>query len=238
MDSDFDSLKPAVLLVDNDSASVSLLGDHLEREGYRTRTAQDGEEALRLIQDDRPDVVLLEWVLPRLSGLDVCRTLRSDRETRLLPVVMLTTRGEEADRVRGFEAGADDYIVKPFSPIEVTVRLRAVLKRACPGLVEDVVRIGDLELDRAEHRVRRGGRKIHLGPTEFKLLSQLLQRPGRVYSRAQLIEAVWGRGIYVDSRTIDVHILRLRRALKVPGSECVIRTVRSAGYAFESDSGP
>ncbi|HSZ74050.1 MAG TPA: phosphate regulon transcriptional regulator PhoB [Rhizomicrobium sp.] len=236
MGSDFDVLKPSVLLVDHDRASLALVSSHLEREGYRARASYDGEEALRLIEDDPPDILLLEWVLPKLSGLDVCRMLRSESETRKMPILMLTTRGEEADRLRGFEAGADDYIVKPFSVSELTARLRAVLKRVSPGLVEDVIRIGDLELDRAEHRVRRGGRKIHLGPTEFKLLSQLLQRPGRVYSREQLIESVWGAGIYVDSRTIDVHILRLRRALRVPGAECVIRTVRSAGYAFDSES--
>ncbi len=234
---DFDSLKPSVLIVDDDRALVFSLGQHLEREGYRVREAFDGEEALRIVREDTPDVLLLEWVLPQLAGLDVCLTLRRQPETRSLPIIMLTTRGEEPDRIRGFEAGADDYVVKPFSMVELTARLRALLKRTCPGLVEDVIRIGDLELDRAEHRVRRAGRKIHLGPTEFKLLNHLLQRPGRVYSRAQLIEAVWGAGIYVDPRTIDVHVLRLRRALSVPGTECAIRTVRSAGYAFNSELG-
>jgi two-component system, OmpR family, phosphate regulon response regulator PhoB len=235
--SDFDSLKPSVLIVDADRPLASALAHHLERENYRVRQAHDGEEALRMVSEDLPDVLLLEWLLAGRSGLDVCQTLRTQPETRSLPIVMLTARGDEPDRIRGFDAGADDYVVKPFSLVELTARLRALLKRACPGLVDEVIRIGDIEVDRAEHRVRRAGRKIHLGPTEFKLLNHLLQRPGRVYSRTQLIEAIWGAGIYVDSRTIDVHVLRLRRALSVPGMPCAIRTVRSAGYAFNSELG-
>jgi len=228
-------LKPSVLVAEDEGALVTLLRYNLEREGYRVFEARDGEEALLVASEEKPDVVLLDWMLPQLSGIEVCRRLRNRHETRNVPIVMLTARGEETDRVRGLDTGADDYITKPFSMTELLARLRAVMRRIRPGLAEDVVRIGDLEMDRAAHRVRRQGKDVHLGPTEFKLLDHLIQHPGRVFSREQLLDAVWGSDVYVEARTVDVHVGRLRKALNVEGLRDPIRTVRSAGYALDDE---
>jgi two-component system phosphate regulon response regulator PhoB len=226
-------LKPAVLIVEDEGALLTLLRYNLEREGYRVLEARDGEEALLIASEEQPDLVLLDWMLPQLSGIEVCRRLRSRQETRNVPILMLTARGEETDRVRGLDTGADDYITKPFSMTELLARLRAVMRRIRPGLAEDVVKIGDLEMDRAAHRVRRRGHDVHLGPTEFKLLDHLIQHPGRVFSREQLLDAVWGSDVYVEARTVDVHVGRLRKALNIEGVRDPIRTVRSAGYALD-----
>lgn len=226
-------LKPSVLVAEDESALATLLRFNLEREGYRVLHASDGEEALLIAAEETPDMVLLDWMLPELSGIEVCRRLRGRQETCNVPIIMLTARCEETDRIRGLDTGADDYITKPFSMTELLARLRAVMRRIRPGLAEDVVRIGDLEMDRAAHRVRRGGQDIHLGPTEFKLLDHLIQHPGRVFSREQLLDAVWGSDIYVEARTVDVHVGRLRKALNMDGLRDPIRTVRSAGYALD-----
>ncbi|HEY2034574.1 MAG TPA: phosphate regulon transcriptional regulator PhoB [Rhizomicrobium sp.] len=227
------TLKPTVLVAEDESALVTLLRYNLEREGYRVLDTQDGEEALLIASEEKPDVILLDWMMPQLSGIEVCRRLRQRQETRNVPILMLTARGEETDRIRGLDTGADDYITKPFSMTELLARLRAVMRRIRPGLAEDVLRVGDIEMDRAAHRVRRGGKDIHLGPTEFKLLDHLIQHPGRVFSREQLLDAVWGSDVYVEARTVDVHVGRLRKALNVEGVRDPIRTVRSAGYALD-----
>jgi two-component system phosphate regulon response regulator PhoB len=226
-------LKPTVLVAEDESALVTLLRYNLEREGYRVVEATDGEEALLLAAEEKPDLVLLDWMLPQLSGIEVCRRLRARSETRNVPILMLTARGEEADRVRGLNTGADDYITKPFSMTELLARLRAVMRRIRPSLADDTVKVGDIEMDRVAHRVRRGGREVHLGPTEYKLLDHLIQHPGRVFSREQLLDAVWGSDIYVEARTVDVHVGRLRKALNIEGTKDPIRTVRSAGYSLD-----
>jgi two-component system phosphate regulon response regulator PhoB len=181
----------------------------------------------------KPDLVVLDWMLPQLSGIEVCRRLRARGEMRNVPIVMLTARGEEADRIRGLDTGADDYIVKPFSMTEFLARVRAVMRRIRPSLSEDVLSVGEISIDRATHRVRRAERDIHLGPTEYRLLDQLMQHPGRVFSREQLLDIVWGSDVYVEVRTVDVHVGRLRKAVNLPGEKDPIRTVRSAGYAFD-----
>jgi two-component system phosphate regulon response regulator PhoB len=195
--------------------------------------AGDGEEALLLVDERQPDLVVLDWMLPKVSGIEVCRRLRSRPETRNVPIIILTARGEETDRIRGLDTGADDYVVKPFSMIELTARIRAVLRRIRPGLAEDRIRHGDIVIDRVAHRVRRGVREVHLGPTEFRLLDYLMQHPGRVFSREQLLDAVWGSDVYVEARTVDVHIGRLRKALNQEIENDPIRTVRSAGYSLD-----
>jgi two-component system phosphate regulon response regulator PhoB len=226
-------LKPAVLIAEDEQALVTLLRYNLEREGYRVLEANDGEEALLVAGEEQPDVVLLDWMLPQLSGIEVCRRLRGRQETRNVPIIMLTARGEETDRIRGLDTGADDYITKPFSMTELLARLRAVMRRIRPGLAEDMVRVGDIEMDRAAHRVRRAGVEVHLGPTEYRLLDHLIQHPGRVFSREQLLDAVWGSDVYVEARTVDVHVGRLRKALNVEAERDPIRTVRSAGYSLD-----
>src|ERR1700758_3587325 len=228
-----DSTKPSVLVVEDEAALCTLLRYNLEREGYRVYEARNGEEALSAAAEISPDLIILDWMLPELSGIEICRRLRSRGDLRSVPIIMLTARGEESDRIRGLDTGADDYIVKPFSMSELLARLRAVMRRIRPGLAEDIVRIGDIEMDRAAHRVRRGGRDVHLGPTEFKLLDHLIQHPGRVFSREQLLDAIWGSDVYVEARTVDVHVGRLRKALNVQGEKDPIRTVRSAGYALD-----
>ena len=226
-------MKPLILLVEDEAALVTLLRYNLEREGFRLVDARDGEEALVLAKEERPDLVLLDWMLPLMSGLEVCRQLRRAAETRDVPIIILTARGEEADKVRGLDSGADDYITKPFSPAELVARMRAVLRRAQPALANETFQFDDLEMDLAAHRVRRGPRDVHLGPTEFRLLRYLMQHPGRVFSREQLLDAVWGRDVYVEPRTVDVHIRRLRKALNIEDETDLIRTVRSAGYALD-----
>ena len=225
--------KPTVLVAEDESALVTLLRYNLEREGYRVLEARDGEEALLVAAEEQPDLVVLDWMLPQLSGIEVCRRLRGRQETRNVPIIMLTARGEESDRIRGLDTGADDYVVKPFSMTELSARIRAVLRRIRPGLAEDRVRRGDILIDRVAHRVKRGGSEIHLGPTEFRLLDYLMQHPGRVFSREQLLDAVWGSDVYVEARTVDVHIGRLRKALGASDDNDPIRTVRSAGYSLD-----
>lgn len=225
--------EPTVLVAEDEGALITLLRYNLEREGYRVVQAGDGEEALLLASEEKPDLVLLDWMLPQLSGIEVCRRLRARPETRNVPIIMLTARGEEADRIRGLNTGADDYITKPFSMSELLARLRAVMRRIRPGLADDLIAVGDIELDRVAHRVRRQGQEVHLGPTEYKLLDHLIQHPGRVFSREQLLDAVWGSDIYVEARTVDVHVGRLRKALTVNGAKDPIRTVRSAGYSLD-----
>jgi two-component system phosphate regulon response regulator PhoB len=225
--------EPAVLVVEDESALSTLLRYNLEREGYRVFEARDGEEALILAEEVKPDLVVLDWMLPQLSGLEICRRLRGRGDMRNVPIVMLTARGEETDRIRGLDTGADDYIVKPFSMTEFLARLRAVMRRVRPSLVEDIVTVGEISIDRGSHRVRRSSRDIHLGPTEYRLLDQLMQHPGRVFSREQLLDSVWGSDVYVEARTVDVHVGRLRKALNQSGEKDPIRTVRSAGYSFD-----
>jgi two-component system phosphate regulon response regulator PhoB len=226
-------VKPHLVVVEDEAALIELLRYNFEKEGFRVTTAADGEAALVTVAEAKPDLVILDWMLPHVSGLEVCRQLRRKAETRDLPIIMLTARGEETDRVRGLEVGADDYVAKPFSPSELVARVRAVLRRAKPSTAQDLLTYGGLVMDLSAHRVLRGNRAIHLGPTEFRLLRFLLERPGRVYSREQLLDAVWGRDIYVEPRTVDVHIRRLRKAINAPGESDLIRTVRSAGYALD-----
>lgn len=227
------SRKPLILIAEDEASLMTLLRYNVEKEGFRAAEAHDGEEALLLAAEDTPDLVILDWMLPKVSGIEVCRRLRGRAETKNIPIVILTARGEEADRVRGLDTGADDYITKPFSMTELLARVRAVMRRIRPALAEDVVGFGDIAIDRVSHRVRRGGREIHLGPTEYKLLDHFIQHPGRVFSREQLLDAVWGSGVYVDARTVDVHIGRLRKALTEGDEADPIRTVRSAGYALD-----
>lgn len=226
-------MTPYILVVEDEDALSTLLQYNLDKEGYRVALAGDGEEALTLVGEQLPDLVVLDWMLPKVSGIEVCRRLRGRPETRNLPIIMLTARGEESDRIRGLDTGADDYVVKPFSMTELTARIRAVLRRIRPGLAEDRVRHGDIIVDRVAHRVKRGGREVHLGPTEFRLLDYLMQHPGRVFSREQLLDAVWGSDVYVEARTVDVHVGRLRKALNRDVETDPIRTVRSAGYALD-----
>jgi two-component system phosphate regulon response regulator PhoB len=227
--------KPTVLVAEDEGALITLLRYNLEREGYRVLEAQDGEEALLIAAEEKPDLVLLDWMLPQLSGIEVCRRLRGRQETRNVPIIMLTARGEEGDRIRGLDTGADDYMTKPFAMTELLARLRAVLRRIRPSLAEDVISVGDIEMDRGAHRVRRAGVEVHLGPTEYKLLDHLIQHPGRVFSREQLLDAVWGSDVYVEARTVDVHVGRLRKALNIEGVSDPIRTVRSAGYSLDEN---
>jgi two-component system phosphate regulon response regulator PhoB len=228
--------KPTILIAEDESALITLLRYNLEREGYRVLEAQDGEEALLVAAEEKPDLVLLDWMLPQLSGIEVCRRLRGRQETRNVPIIMLTARGEESDRIRGLDTGADDYLTKPFAMTELLARLRAVLRRIRPSLAEDVISVGDIEMDRGAHRVRRAGVEVHLGPTEYKLLDHLIQHPGRVFSREQLLDAVWGSDVYVEARTVDVHVGRLRKALNIEGVSDPIRTVRSAGYSLDENA--
>ncbi len=228
-------MTPYVLVVEDEDALATLLQYNLDKEGYEVAVAGDGEEALLLAEERMPDLVVLDWMLPKVSGIEVCRRLRSRPETRNVPIIILTARGEETDRIRGLDTGADDYVVKPFSMTELTARIRAVLRRIRPGLAEDRIRHGDIVIDRVAHRVRRSTREVHLGPTEFRLLDYLMQHPGRVFSREQLLDAVWGSDVYVEARTVDVHIGRLRKALNEEREEDPIRTVRSAGYSLDLD---
>ncbi|MBP7241361.1 phosphate regulon transcriptional regulator PhoB [Amaricoccus sp.] len=222
-----------VLVVEDDEAISHLLAYNLEKEGFSVAAVADGDDALTAVDEQSPDLVLMDWMLPNVSGVELCRRLRMRTETREIPVILLTARGEEEDRVRGLDVGADDYVTKPFSMSELVARVRAVLRRTAPALAGDVATFADLVLDRQTCRVRRGRRDVHLGPTEFRLLDVLLQRPGRVYSREQLLDRVWGQDVYVEVRTVDVHIGRLRKALNCNGDRDPIRTVRSSGYALD-----
>jgi two-component system, OmpR family, phosphate regulon response regulator PhoB len=227
-------MRPLVLVVEDEPALVTLLRYNLEREGFSVNEAHDGEEALLQLRESKPDAVLLDWMLPRISGLEICRQIRRAPAWRDLPVIMLTARGEEGDRVRGLDSGADDYVVKPFSPGELIARLRAVIRRVRPSTTAETLRFADIAMDLSAHRVTRAAAPVHLGPTEFRLLRFFLERPGRVFSREQLLDGVWGRDAEVELRTVDVHIRRLRKALNDNGRCDVIRTVRAAGYALDA----
>jgi len=227
-------MKPLILIVEDEAAIVTLLSYNLEREGFQVLEARDGEEGLLLATERRPDLILLDWMLPLLSGIEVCRRLRRTPQTRSIPIIMLTARGEEGDRVRGLNAGADDYVTKPFSPSELLARVRAVMRRARPSADAETLRCGDIVMDIAAHKVKRGERDVHLGPTEFRLLRHFLEHQGRVFSREQLLDSVWGADVYVEPRTVDVHIRRLRKALNEETEGDPIRTVRSAGYALDA----
>ncbi len=229
-------VKPLILVVEDEQPLVTLLRYNFEAAGYEVATALDGDEALIALAERRPDLVILDWMLPSLSGLEVCRQLRRRAETRDVPVIMLTARGEEGDRIRGLDSGADDYVTKPFSPAELVARVRAVLRRARPATADQALTYADLNMDLVAHRVSRGARPVHLGPTEFRLLRHLMEHPNRVFSREQLLDAVWGHDVYVEPRTVDVHVRHLRKALNAPNEVDLIRTVRSAGYALDAAS--
>ena len=224
-----------LLLVEDDKAIADLLIWHFEREEYEVRRTGDGEEALMLAEEEHPDVIILDWMIEGVSGLEVCRRLRRKRRTANVPIIMLTARGEESDRVRGLETGADDYVTKPFSPRELLARVAAVLRRIRPALAGEQLTYGDIEMDVEAHRVRRGGRPVQLGPTEYRLLKALLERPGRVFSRERLLDTVWSHDSDIDVRTVDVHVRRLRKALNQDGFPDIIRTVRSAGYSLDAE---
>jgi len=225
---------PANILIVEDEADLALMMRYnLESEGFRVSAASSGDEAAELMRETLPDLILLDWMLPGLSGIELCRRWRAREETARIPIIMITARGEEEERVRGLATGADDYMVKPFSIPELLARINALLRRANPQLVTNVLKAGDLELDRTSHRVRRSGREVHLGPTEYRLLEYLMRHPGRVYSREQLLDGVWGNDVYVDERTVDVHVGRLRKAINRGRNPDPIRTVRGAGYAFD-----
>jgi two-component system, OmpR family, phosphate regulon response regulator PhoB len=226
-------VKPLVLIVEDEAPLVALLRYNLEKEGFAVAEAADGEEALLQIAERRPDAVLLDWMLPLVSGIEVCRQIRRAPATRSTPVIMLTARGEEGDRVRGLNSGADDYVVKPFSLSELVARLRAVIRRAQPNATEQVLRYADVTMDLVAHRVSRAGKPIHLGPTEFRLLRHFLRHPRRVFSREQLLDQVWSQDAEIELRTVDVHIRRLRKALNEIGTGDLLRTVRSVGYALD-----
>jgi two-component system, OmpR family, phosphate regulon response regulator PhoB len=227
----------SILIVEDEDPIQILLTYNLQAEGFRVRATATGEEVQRLVGEERPDLIVLDWMLPGISGIEVCRLLRSRPETRDIPVIMLTARGEESERVRGLATGADDYIVKPFSVPELMARIKTILRRVNPDAVAERLKAGDLALDRRTRRVTRSTRDINLSPTEFRLLEHLMQNPGRVYSRSQLLDAVWGRDIYVDERTVDVHVGRLRKCLKRGRETDPIRTVRGMGYAFDERFG-
>ncbi|ATE66710.1 phosphate regulon transcriptional regulator PhoB [Rhizorhabdus dicambivorans] len=224
-----------VLLVEDDAALAELVSWHLEREDFEVERTGDGEEAILLARETPPDLVLLDWMIEGVSGIEVCRRLRRLPDTANVPIIMLTARGEEEDRVRGLETGADDYVTKPFSPRELVARVGAVLRRVRPALAGERLYYADIEMDTASHRVRRNGSPIALGPTEFRLLKHFLEHPGRVFSRERLLDSVWGRDSDIEPRTVDVHIRRLRKAINVADAPDVIRTVRSAGYALDSE---
>ncbi len=229
-------MTPFILVVEDEDALATLVQYNLEKEGYEVAVCGDGQEALTTIAERQPDLLVLDWMLPSVSGLEVCRRLRQKTETRNLPIIMMTARVEESDRIRGLDTGADDYVVKPCSMSELAARVRAVLRRIRPGLAEDRIRHGDIVVDRVAHRVKRGGSEVHLGPTEFRLLEYLMQHPGRVFSREQLLDVVWGAEVYVEARTVDVHVGRLRKALMRGGDVDPIRTVRSAGYSIDMEA--
>jgi two-component system phosphate regulon response regulator PhoB len=225
-------MKPLILIVEDEAPITEMLLYNLESSGFCTAHASDGAQALEIMGQEKPDLVILDWMLPHLTGIEVCRAIRRTPEWLHLPVIMLTARGEEGDRVRGLNAGADDYVVKPFSPVELIARIRAVLRRTGAGDSAEPVCVGTLIMDLQTHKVTRAGRDVALGPTEFRLLRALMARPGAVLDRQALLEQVWGRDIHVELRTVDVHIRRIRKALNVGGQPDAIRTVRSAGYAL------
>lgn len=224
--------QPHVLIVEDEEAQREVLAYNLEAEGFRVSRAEDGEEGLLLVAEDAPDVMVLDWMLPRVTGIEVCRRLKMDPATRGIAIIMLSARSEEVDKVRGLETGADDYVTKPYSVTELMARVRSQLRRVRPTTVGQVLAFDDILLDAETHRVSRDGTSLKLGPTEFRLLSTFMEKPGRVWSRDQLLDRVWGRDIYVDTRTVDVHVGRLRKALTATGGSDPLRTVRGAGYAL------
>lgn len=228
---------PRILIVEDEEALAILLRYNLAAEGYEVEHVARGDEADLVLRESPPDLLILDWMLPGLSGIEICRRLRARSETLRLPVIMLTARGEESERIRGLSLGADDYVVKPFSVPELVARVHALLRRAKPEHVAHQLRLGDIELDRMTKRVRRGERELHLGPTEFRLLEYLMKTPGRVFAREHLLDAVWGQDVYVDERTVDVHVGRLRKVINRRGQQDPIRTVRGAGYAFDETFG-
>ncbi|MBY0351866.1 phosphate regulon transcriptional regulator PhoB [Tabrizicola sp.] len=224
--------QPRVLLVEDEPAQRTVLAYNLEAEGFAVTQADNGEDAMVLVDEEDPDIIILDWMMPKVSGIEVCRRLKMRPETRGIPIIMLSARAEEVDRIRGLETGADDYVVKPYSVLELMARARAQLRRVRPSTAGVVLEHEDIRLDPESHRVYRGEKVLKLGPTEFKLLVTLMERPGRVFSREQLLDLVWGRDIYVDTRTVDVHVGRLRKSLMQHGGGDPVRTVRGAGYAL------
>lgn len=226
------SLQPSVLVVEDEPAQREVLLYNLEAEGFRVLSADNGDDGLLMIREEAPDIVVLDWMLPGVSGIEVCRQIKSRSETRAIPVIMLSARSEEVDKVRGLETGADDYVVKPYSVVELMARVRTQLRRSRPAALGEQLVYEDIILDGETHKVFRDGKALKLGPTEFRLLSNFMEKPGRVWSREQLLDRVWGRDIYVDTRTVDVHVGRLRKALTQGGGADPVRTVRGAGYAL------
>ncbi|MGB3320530.1 MAG: phosphate regulon transcriptional regulator PhoB [Sphingopyxis granuli] len=226
--------QPDLLLIEDDEAIAELIVWHFAREGFSVRQTPDGEQALILVEERVPDIVLLDWMIESLPGIEVCRRLRRNPKSANVPIIMLTARGEEEDRIRGLETGADDYVTKPFSPRELVARVQAVLRRLRPALAGEMLTYADIELDSVAHKVVRDGRMVSIGPTEFRLLRHFMEHPGRVFSRGQLLDSVWGQDSDIELRTVDVHIRRLRKAINLPGTADIIRTVRSAGYALDA----
>ena len=226
--------QPDLLLIEDDEAIAELIVWHFAREGFSVRQTPDGEQALVLVEERVPDIVLLDWMIESLPGIEVCRRLRRNPKSANVPIIMLTARGEEEDRIRGLETGADDYVTKPFSPRELVARVSAVLRRLRPALAGEMLTYADIELDSVAHKVVRAGQIVAMGPTEFRLLRHFMEHPGRVFSRGQLLDSVWGQDSDIELRTVDVHIRRLRKAINLPGTSDIIRTVRSAGYALDS----
>ena len=228
------SEKMKILVVEDDTALLPMITYNLEKNGFLVKEAKNGEEALLLIKEEIPSLAIIDWMIPAPSGLEVCRILRRKKETSNLPIIILSAKGEEEDKIRGLNTGADDYITKPFSPTELMARINSLLRRSTSSS-EEIIEFEDISINLNEHKVYRKNKKIHLGPTEYKLLKHFLENPGRVYSREQLLDSVWGHGIYVESRTVDTHIRRLRKAMNVPGTKNFIRTVRAAGYSIDAD---
>ena len=229
--------QPDLLLIEDDEAIAELIVWHFAREGFSVRQTPDGEQALILVEERVPDIVLLDWMIESLPGIEVCRRLRRNPKSANVPIIMLTARGEEEDRIRGLETGADDYVTKPFSPRELVARVSAVLRRLRPALAGELLAYADIELDSVAHKVVRGGQIVSMGPTELRLLRHFMEHPGRVFSRGQLLDSVWGQDSDIELRTVDVHIRRLRKAINLPGTADIIRTVRSAGYALDAGKG-
>jgi len=227
---------PCILIVEDEHSQMEMLAYNVEAEGFRVLRAGDGEEGVLLAEEESPDLIILDWMLPNVSGIEACRQLKRRPDTKNIPIIMLTARGQEEDRVRGLDTGADDYVVKPYSVNELMARVRAIIRRTRVGGAGDTIQHGDITLDPEQHKVMRGGSSIHLGPTEYRLLAVLMEKPGRVYSRERLLDLVWGRNIYVEARTVDVHVGRLRKALKSDGLVDPIRTVRGAGYSLDFDA--
>ncbi|MEI4508153.1 phosphate regulon transcriptional regulator PhoB [Sphingopyxis sp. CCNWLW253] len=226
--------QPDLLLIEDDEAIAELIVWHFAREGFSVRQTPDGEQALVLVEERVPDIVLLDWMIESLPGIEVCRRLRRNPKSANVPIIMLTARGEEEDRIRGLETGADDYVTKPFSPRELVARVQAVLRRLRPALAGEMLTYADIELDSVAHKVVRNAQIVAMGPTEFRLLRHFMEHPGRVFSRGQLLDSVWGQDSDIELRTVDVHIRRLRKAINLPGTSDIIRTVRSAGYALDA----